>query len=61
MILLLAPLFPAPVPTMIALAARLWMIIGEVAGAAIALIARNRDRRTVQAGTPALRSEAREA
>jgi hypothetical protein len=61
MILLLAPLFPAPVPTMIALAARLWMIIGEVAGAAIALIARNRDRRTVQAGTPALRGEAREA
>jgi hypothetical protein len=61
MILLLAPLFPAPVPTMIALAARLWMIIGEVAGAAIALVARNRDRQTLQAATPALRSEATEA
>jgi hypothetical protein len=61
MILLLAPLFPAPVPIMISLAARLWMIIGEVAGAAIALVARNRDRRAVQAGTPALRGEAREA
>jgi hypothetical protein len=61
MILLLAPLFPAPVPTVLALAARLWVIIGEVAGAAIALVARNRDRRAVHAGTPALRGEAREA
>jgi hypothetical protein len=61
MILLLAPLFPVPVPTVIALAARLWVILGEVAGAAIALIARSRDRRTIRAGTPALRGEAREA
>jgi hypothetical protein len=61
MIVLLAPLFPAPVPTVLALTARLWVIIGEVAGAAIALAARNRDRRAVQAGAPALRGKAREA
>jgi uncharacterized membrane protein YbhN (UPF0104 family) len=60
MILLLAPLFPAPVPTVLALAARLWVIIGEVAGAAIALVARNRDRRMVHTATPALRGEASE-
>ena len=44
MILLLAPLFPAPVPTVIALAARLWMVAGEVVGAAIALATRGRSR-----------------
>jgi glycosyltransferase 2 family protein len=44
MILLLAPLFPAPVPTMIALAARLWMVVGELVGAGIALAARSRTR-----------------
>jgi glycosyltransferase 2 family protein len=48
MILLLAPLFPAPVPTVIALAARLWMVAGEVVGAAIALATRGRSR-SVQA------------
>lgn len=44
MILLLAPLFPAPVPTIIALAARLWMVIAEVVGAGIALVLRTRER-----------------
>ena len=44
MILLLAPLFPAPIPTIIALAARLWMVIAEVVGAAIALVVRTRER-----------------
>ena len=43
MILLLAPLFPAPVPTIIALAARLWMIVAEVVGAGIALVVRTRE------------------
>jgi len=45
MILLLAPLFPAPIPTIIALAARLWMVIAEVVGASIALVVRTRERR----------------
>lgn len=45
MILLLAPLFPAPLPTIIALAARLWMVIGEVVAAAVALVVRTRERR----------------
>lgn len=46
MVVLLTPLFPPPVPTVIALAARLWMVFGEIAGAAWALAARSRDRRT---------------
>jgi glycosyltransferase 2 family protein len=50
MILLLAPLFPAPIPTIIALAARLWMVIAEVVGATIALIVRTRERGTVKGG-----------
>ena len=50
MILLLAPLFPAPVPTIIALAARLWMVIAEVVGAAIALVVRTRERGATESG-----------
>lgn len=46
MILLLTPFFPAPVPTLIALAARLWTVLGELGGAAWALAARSLDRRT---------------
>ncbi len=46
MILLLGPLFPPPVPTVIALAARLWMVAGELVGAGIALVTRGRTQRT---------------
>jgi uncharacterized membrane protein YbhN (UPF0104 family) len=56
MILLLAPVFAAPVPTMIALLARLWMVGGELVGAGLALISRSRDRwqqeRQGEAGVP---------
>jgi hypothetical protein len=45
MVVLLTPLFPAPVPTVIALTARLWMVLGEIVGAAWALAARSRNRR----------------
>ena len=45
MILLLAPLFPVPLPTIIALAARLWMVVAEVIGAAVALVTRARQRK----------------
>lgn len=62
MILLLAPLFPAPVPTVIALAARLWTVLGEVGGAAWALVARSRDRRSWRgAPAPATAGEGSEA
>lgn len=44
MVLLLAPLFPMPVPTVIALAARLWMTAGELVGAGVALATRGRAR-----------------
>ena len=46
MILLLAPLFPAPIPTVLALAARLWMVAGELVGAGIALATRGRTQPT---------------
>lgn len=56
MILLLAPVFAAPVPTMIALLARLWMVAGELVGAGLALASRSRDRwqqgRHQEAGVP---------
>lgn len=42
MVLLLAPLFAAPLPTIIALAARLWMIVGELIGAGASLLGRSR-------------------
>lgn len=42
MIVLLAPMFPTPVPTVIALSARLWMVLGELVAAAIALATRGR-------------------
>jgi uncharacterized membrane protein YbhN (UPF0104 family) len=45
MIVLLTPLFPAPVPTVIALTARLWMVLVEIVAAVWALAARSRDRR----------------
>jgi uncharacterized membrane protein YbhN (UPF0104 family) len=61
MVLLLTPLFPAPIPTVIALAARLWTIVAEAVGAAVAFIARSRDRNTTPAGAPALAAEARDA
>ncbi len=60
MILLLAPLFPAPIPTVIALSARLWAITVEVVGAAIAFLTRSRDRQAAQASAPALAVEAGE-
>lgn len=44
MVLLLAPLLPAPAPTVIALAARLWMVVAEVIAATMALISRSRQR-----------------
>ncbi len=53
MILLLAPIFPSPVPTMVALLARLWMVGGELAGAALALISRSRERRQRSREAPA--------
>lgn len=61
MVLLLAPLFPAPIPTVIALSARVWTIIAEAGGAAVAFIARSRDRAAIPAGAPAMATEARDA
>ena len=57
MVLLLQPLFPPPIPTVIALSARLWTIIAEAAGAAIAFLARSRDRQAAPAGGAALAVE----
>jgi hypothetical protein len=62
MIVLLTPLFPAPVPTVIALAARVWMVFVEIGGAAWALVARSRDRRAWRgAAAPATAGEGSEA
>jgi hypothetical protein len=40
MVLLLTPLLPVPVPTVLALVARLWMVCAEVVLAGVALVAR---------------------
>jgi hypothetical protein len=63
MILLLAPLFPVPVPTVIALTARLWMVVGELAAAGIALATRGRTRQAPkrQASAAAAPGQAGEA
>jgi hypothetical protein len=53
MILLLAPVFVAPEPTIVALLARLWMVGGELAGAGLALASRTRDRRRQAVEIPA--------
>lgn len=62
LVLLLSPLFPAPVPTVIALASRVWMVVGELIGATAALVARSRARRVPRPLRPplSLGSEARE-
>lgn len=38
MVLLLMPILPAPAPTVVALAARLWMVAGELLGTALAVL-----------------------
>lgn len=38
MVLLLAPILAAPAPTVVALAARLWMVAGELLGTALAVL-----------------------
>lgn len=39
MILLLNPILPAPLPALIAIIARLWMVLGELVGVGLALLA----------------------
>lgn len=62
LVLVLGPLFPAPVPTVIALASRVWMVAGELIGAAAALVARGRAHSAPRPTLPplSLGGEARE-
>jgi len=53
LVLLLTPMFPPPVPTIIAISARLWMTAVEVGAGAIALITRTHSRRSQPAGAHA--------
>lgn len=46
MVLLLAPILPAPAPTVVALAARLWMVAGELLGVALAVLLGRRQATT---------------
>ncbi len=39
---MLAPVLPAPAVPVVVIAARLWMLLAELLGAAVALIARRR-------------------
>lgn len=61
LVLLLSELIAAPLPIIVALAARLWLVAGELLGAGVALIARVRSNRAaarLQAPAKAVRSGA---
>ncbi len=45
MILLLNPILPPPLPAVVAIIARLWMVVGELAGAGLALLMRPAGRK----------------
>ncbi|MCS6844623.1 MAG: hypothetical protein NZ528_09955 [Caldilineales bacterium] len=57
MVLLLTPILPAPAPTVVALAARLWMVAGELLGVALAVLL-GRRRGAEEALPPPVRHEA---
>ena len=53
LVLLLEPLFPEPLPVVIALAARIWMTLGELGAAGVAALTLRRTRTSPPTEPPA--------